>query len=83
MHRVARHVPEVQSEQVHPVAPARAVFFAQEALGCIHGEPRGDDDVRAAAQQLQAALVADLLAAARDEGVPGARVRGLGFREQV
>ena len=79
MHRVARHVPEVQSEQVHPVAPARAVFLAQEALGCIHGEPRGDDDVRAAAQQLQAALVADLLAAARDEGVPKARVRGLGL----
>ncbi len=70
--RVAGYVPEVQSKHVHSHAPAPAIFFPQEALGCIHGEPRGDNDVRAAAQQLQAALVADLLAAARDERVPEA-----------
>ena len=72
-----RDVPEVEAEHVQPCAPAAAVFLLQESLGCVHGKTCCDDEVSAASKQLEAALVADLLAAARDEGVPGARVRGV------
>jgi hypothetical protein len=64
-------------------APAPAVFLQQESLGSIHGEARRDDEVGAAAQQLQTALEANLLSAASDKRIPGAkesmlRVRGCG-----
>jgi hypothetical protein len=43
---------------MQPAAEASAVFLAQKPFGCIHWESSGDNDVCAAAQQLQAALVA-------------------------
>ena len=67
-----RDVPEVQPEHMQPRAPAAAVALLQEAFGSVHGKARGHDEVSAAAQQLEAALVADLLAATGDERVPEA-----------
>ena len=52
------HSPEVQPEHVQPAAEAAAVFLTQKPFGSVHWEASGDNDVCAATQQLQAALVA-------------------------
>ncbi len=71
-----RYVSEVQAEHVKSRAPVRAILLLQEALSRVHGKSSRDNEAGAASQQLEAALVADLLPAAGDEGAPGAHEFG-------
>ncbi len=64
----AGRVAQVEAEDLEPVAPRREVGLGGVACGRVAREPRGHDEVRAGAKQLDAGLVADLDAAAREQG---------------
>lgn len=66
-------VPEVQPKHVQSLAPARAVVLPQESFGSVHGKACGHDEVRATAEQFQAALEPDFLPATGDKRIPDAK----------
>ena len=73
----ARCVAQVEPEDLQACAELAEVQLLRVTARGIDRESRGDDHVRAGAQQLQRGLVADLHACARDERVVAAKVRGL------
>ncbi len=73
----ARRVPQVEPEDLQPLAPLLEVVLARVPLGRVAGEARGHDQVRAGAQELDPRLVADLDPPAGEECDPAAQVGGL------
>ena len=64
----ARRMAQIEPEDLEPVAPDVEVGLPGVARGRVAREPRGDDQVRACSQQLDPGLVADLHAAAGEQG---------------
>ena len=79
----ARRVTQVETEHLEAVAPLGEVGLLGVAAGGVAGEARGDDEVRAGAQQLQPGLVADLHAAAGEQRHASAQVGQLGALAEV
>ena len=79
----ARRVPEVEAEDLEPVAPLGEVGLARVAGGGVAGEAGGDDETRAGPQQLEPGLVADLDPPAREQRHRAAQVGGLGALGEV
>src|SRR5262245_53922774 len=63
----ARRMSELETEDLQPILPLREVGLLRIASRRIAWKARRHDDVRAAAQQLEACLVADLDASAREQ----------------
>ena len=64
----ARRVPQIEPEDLEPIAPLGEVRFLRVARGRIARKARGHDQVRAGAEQLDARLIADLDAPAGQHG---------------
>ena len=79
----ARRVPQVESEDLEPVAPVAEVGLGGVARGGVAGKARGDDEVRARAQQLEPGLVADLDPPAGEQRHAAAQVGQLGALGEV
>ena len=79
----ARRVAQVEAEDLEAIAPLVEVRLARVAHRRIAREARGDDDVGAAAQQLEAGLVADLDAPAGEQRDPAAQIGELGALGEV
>src|SRR3989338_4678597 len=56
----AGRMAQVEPENLETIAPCAEIRPPRIARGRIAREPRGDDELRARAQQLEAGLVADL-----------------------
>lgn len=76
-------VAEIEPEDLKTVAPFGEVGFLGITFGGIAGEPGGDDQACAAAQEFESGLVPDLDAAAGEQGDPAAQVGELGAFEGV
>ncbi len=74
----ARRVAQVEPEDLEPVAPLLEVGLLRVARRSIAREARRDDQLRTRAQQLDARLVADLDATAREQRDAAPQVGGLG-----
>ena len=74
----ARRVPQVEAEDLEPVAPLAEVGLPRVARGRVAREAGRHDQVGAGTQQLDAGLVADLHAPARQQGDAPREVCGLG-----
>ena len=79
----ARRVPQIEAEDLEPVAPVAEVGLLRVARRRVPRKPGRDDQVRAGAQQLQAGLIADLDAPAGQQRDTAAQVRELGARGEV
>ena len=79
----ARRVAQVETEDLEPMAPVAEVGLLRVARRGVARKARGDDEVRAGAQELQAGLVADLHAPAGQQRDAAAQVRQLGARGEV
>src|SRR5687767_783798 len=73
----ARRVAQIEAEDLETIGPVREVRLARVTLRRIAREPGRDDQARTAAQQLQARLVANLDAPARQQRDAAAQVRDL------
>ena len=73
----ARRVPQVDAVHLQPVAERGVVGLLRVARRGVDREARGDDHVRAGAQQLERGLVTDLDARAGDQRVAAVQVGGL------
>ena len=73
----AGRVPQVQSENLQPVAPFRKIRFRRVAPGRVAREARGHDQLCARPQQLDARLIADLHPSAGEQRHAPAQVRRL------
>ena len=74
----ARRVPQVEPEDLEPVAPLVEVRLLRVARRRVAREARRHDQLRAGAQQLDPGLVADLHAAAGEQRHAAAEVGRLG-----
>ena len=74
----ARRVPQVEPEDLEPVAPVVEVRLARVPGRGVAREARRDDQLRARAQQLDPGLVADLHAPAGEQRDAAAQIGGLG-----
>src|SRR5688572_32657971 len=63
----ARRVPQIEPEDLETVSPVGEIGLARISLSGVAGEARGDDHLRARAQQLERGLVADFYAPAGDQ----------------
>ena len=80
----ARRVPQVEAEDLQPIAPTRAKSGSRGvARRRIARKARRDDEVRAGAQQLEPGLVADLHAPAGEQRDAAAQVGQLGALREV
>ena len=70
----ARRVPQVEPEDLEPVAPLLEVRLGRVARRRVARKARRHDQLRAGAEQLDPGLVADLDAAAREQRDPSAQV---------
>jgi hypothetical protein len=78
----ARRVAQIEAEDLEPVLPVGKVGLAGVALRGVTREARGDDEMRARAQQLEPRLITNLDAAARQQRDTTAKVGQLGpFRK--
>jgi hypothetical protein len=74
---------QVEPEDLEPVCPLAEVRLLRIALRRVPGKARGHDEPRAAAQQLEAGLVADLHASAGQERHPAVEIGQLGALREV
>ena len=79
----ARRVAKVEPEDLEPVAPLREVRLLRVPRRRVTRKARGHDHPCARAQQLDPCLVADLHAAAGEEGDATAEVGALGALREV
>src|SRR6185503_19274715 len=79
----ARRMAQVEAEDLQAMAPLGEIRLLRVALRRVAGKACGDDDVRAAAQELEAGLVADLHAAAGEQRHTAAQVGELGALPEV
>ena len=79
----ARRVPQVEAEDLEPVAPRAEVRLLRVARGRVAREAGRHDQVRTGTQQLDAGLVADLHAPARQQGDAPREVGRLGALAEV
>ena len=79
----ARRVPEVEPEDLEPVAPLGEVRLARVARGGVAGKAGGDDEACPAPQQLEPRLVADLDPPAGQQRHRPAQVGELGALGEV
>ena len=79
----ARRVAQVEAEDLEAVAPLGEVGLLRVARRRIAREARGDDQLRAGAQQLESRLVADLHAAAGEQRHAAAQIGQLGALGEV
>ena len=79
----ARRVTQIEAEDLQAVAHSREVGLLRVTRRRVTRKARRDDQVRAAAQQLQTGLVADLHAAAGEQRDAAAQVRKLRARREV
>ena len=79
----ARRVAQIEAEDLQPMAPLREVRLRGIARRRVAREARGDDELRAGAQQLDARLVADLHAPAGEQRDAPAQVGRLGALAEV
>ena len=73
----ARRVPQVEPEDLEAIAPLREVRLLRVARGRVAREAGRHDQLGARTQQLDAGLVADLHAPARQQGHAAREVGGL------
>ena len=73
----ARRVAQVETEDLEAPAPVGEVGFQRVACGSIARKTRGDDQVRAGAQELESGLVSNLHAAARQQCDASPQIRQL------
>ena len=79
----ARRVPQVEAEDLQPVAPLLEVRLPRVAGGGVAREAGGDDQGGSRAEQLDPGLVADLHPSAREERHPAGEVRRLRALHEV
>ena len=79
----ARRVSQIESEDLEAIAPLLEVWLPRVAGRRVARKARGHDQVRAAAQQLQARLVANLDASAGQQRDAPAEIRQLGALAEV
>src|SRR5665213_1157582 len=79
----ARHMPEVEADDLEPVCPLAEIGLFRVARGRIAREPRRDDEMRAGAEQFQPRLIANLDAAARQQCDASTQVRQFCARGEV
>ena len=79
----AGRVAQVQAEDLETVAPFAEVRLLGITRGRVTRKARGDDQVRARAQQLEPGLVADLDASAGEQGDAPAQVGQFGALAEV
>jgi hypothetical protein len=73
----ARCVPQIEAEDLQPLAKLREIRLLRVAARGVDGKARRDDDVRAGTQQFQRRLIADLYARAGDDGVMAREIGSL------
>ena len=73
--RVALGGAQIESEDLQPIRPLRKIRLLRIAHRRVAGEARGDDQLRAGPQQLDARLIADLHASAREQRHAPAQIR--------
>ena len=79
----ARRVAQIEAEDLQAVGPLRKVGLRRVACRRVARKARRDDQLRAAAQELQARLVADLHPPAGEERDPTAQIGELAALAEV